>query len=146
MPVLYIAASPNLSEWAEDVGLTKYVFKIGLGDEPGADAVAALNDAKAAGQSDWVLVKAENLDGVDEESALARLARKEKLVDPNFYPRLRGEGGVFKVKIVNVENHLLVKMALDGKEPKALKVKAADIAAYLIANVRPTPAASESEA
>ena len=32
MAYLYVAASNNLAKWAEDVGLTRYIYKVGLSD------------------------------------------------------------------------------------------------------------------
>ena len=71
---------------------------------------------------------------MDEAAALERLGGREKAGDPNLYPRLKGERGVFKVKPGNVENHLMVKKALAGDEDIAIKVRPVDIGMYLIAN------------
>ena len=134
--VLYIATSKNLAAWAADVGLTKHVYKLGVAEGSADDAVKALNDDGFAGESDWRLLKQQEADGLAEADAVERLSRKEKMVDPNYYPKIRGAVGIFKVKIGNVANHLLVKRALAGDEQKLDKVKTADIADYLIQNAQ----------
>jgi hypothetical protein len=136
MTVLYIATSKDLAGWAADVGLTKHVYKLGVAAGPADDAIKALNDEGFAGASDWRLLKQQEVDGIEEAAAVERLAMKEKMVDPDYYPKIRGAVGIFKVKIGNVANHLLVKRALAGDEQKLDKVKVADIAAYLIQNAQ----------
>lgn len=131
MTIIYVARSKGLCEWAGDVGLTKHVFKVGIAEQ-GKAAVAALNAARAAGQDDWTLVREADIGDVREESVLARLATREKSVDPVLYPRLKGMTGVFKVKPANVENHAIVKRALANEESLAVKIGNAEIAAYLI--------------
>jgi hypothetical protein len=134
---VYVATSKNLAGWAADVGLTKHVYKLGVAEGTADDAIKALNDDGFAGESDWRLLKAQEVDGLEEADAIERLAKKEKMVDPNYYPKIRAAVGIFKVKIGNVANHLLVKRALAGDEQKLDKVKTADIAAYLIQNAQP---------
>lgn len=136
MAVLYIATSKNLAGWAADVGLTKHVYKLGVAEGSADDAIKALNDDGLAGESDWRLLKQQAVDGLEEAAAVERLARKERMIDPNYYPKIRGAVGIFKVRIGNVANHLLVKQALAGDEQKLDKVKTADIAAYLIQNAQ----------
>jgi len=133
---VYIATSKNLAGWAADVGLTKHVYKIGIAQGSAEDAIEALNDEGFAGESDWRLLKEQDVNDLDEAAAVDRLAKREKMVDPNYYPKIRGAAGIFKVKIGNVANHLLVKRALAGDEQKVDKVKTADIAAYLIQNAQ----------
>ena len=131
MATLYVATSKTVAEWAADVGLTKQVYKVGVTDGSAEDIAKALNDAVCAGGSDWKILKQQEVDGLDEAAVIARLAQKEKLVDPNYYPKIRGAQGLVRVKISNVANHILVRRALAGEEQKIDKVKTADIAAYL---------------
>src|SRR5689334_13950273 len=104
MAVIYVARSAKLAKWAADVGLSKHVFKIGVGEEPVKETI----EKGWAGESDWTLLRKREADGVSEADAIARLARKAKMIDPNYYPRLRGAAGVFKVVPEHVENHILV--------------------------------------
>lgn len=131
MATIYVARSSKLSKWASDVGLSKHVFKLGCTDED----PKALATAGWAGETDWQLVKKQAVDGLDEGDAIERVARKEKLIDPKFYPKLRGAVGVFKVMPAHVENHILVSRALAGEAERIeLKLKPADFADYLIGN------------
>lgn len=137
MTTVYVARSKDLGEWGSDVGLGKNLYKVGIvEEEDGKEAVETLNAESHGGQTDWALVKAEEADGLDEATLLQRLGAKEKMVDPKYYPRIRGALGIFKVKLENVENHILVKQALAGQEPKLGKLKPADIASYLIVNAK----------
>jgi hypothetical protein len=133
MATIYVAASKALGEWAEEVGLTKHVYKVGVTEDSADEAVKALNAQETAGQTDWKLL-AKGKGDIEEDAALERLARKEKAVDPTLYPKLRDAKGIFKVKTANVENAMLVKHALEGGDPKVVKMKPADIGAYLVRN------------
>ncbi|WP_142847751.1 hypothetical protein [Telmatospirillum sp. J64-1] len=134
MPVLYVARSVKLSKWAADVGLGKHVYKVGCVEDAPAEMVKS---ADWAGESDWTLVKKQEVEeALTEEEVIERLGRKEKMVDPNLYPRIKGLQGLFKVKQANVENHILVSRALSGGPTPDLKVKPADFATYLINNAR----------
>lgn len=132
MGFVYVARSAALTDWGSDVGLGKFVFKVGYAEDAEA-AVKALNDSAAGGAADWALVGQAEAD-TSEQTVLERLGRKEKMVDPAFYPRLKGLTGLFKVKLANVENHLLVKAMMENREAKPVKPKPADIAGYLIHN------------
>lgn len=134
MPVVYVARSKGLADWGGDVGLTKHLFKVGVAETSGKEAVQALNATQLAGQADWTLLKEKDAGALTEAEALARLAAREKAVDPALYPRLKGDVGIFKIKPVSVENHLLVKRALANEENIAVKVTNTEIASYLIEN------------
>ncbi len=133
MATLYVAFSKGLAKWASDVGQSKHVYKIGLAEDGADSAIAALNAAQYARESDWRL--SGKLDGVtdDELAVLARIAVKEKAIDANYYPRLKGTNGLFKVKPTNVEDDILVRQAMAGQSPRLASIKTADIVAYLLA-------------
>jgi hypothetical protein len=131
MPVLFVARSPRLARWASDVGFGKHVYKVGISD----DDPKALAAAGWAGEADWKIVLREDVEGLSEEDALARLGRREKSIDPKVYPKLKGAAGVFRVSPQHVENHIIVGRALAGDSDRVdLKLKPADFAAYLIHN------------
>jgi hypothetical protein len=133
MSVIYVARSANLSRWGSDVGLGKHVYKVGVcDDDPKIRATAGW-----AGETDWTVVKKEEIEGIDESAAIDRLAAKEKMVEPRLYPKLKGALGVFRLTEVKVENSMIVARALAGASDKiALKLKPADFAAYLIQNAK----------
>jgi len=134
MAAIYVAKSETVTEWASDVGLGKNIFKVGVAETPEA-ALAELN-AGVCGGSDWTMVKSADAGELTDAQVVERLAKREKMIDPKLYPRLRGTTGLFKVKLENVENHVLVKKALDGGQIAAFKIKPADIAAYLLTNAQ----------
>lgn len=131
MPVLFVARSVKLGRWASDVGQGKHVYKVGLAEgDPKALAAAGW-----AGESDWKIVKSREVEGLTEEEAIERLAKKERMLDPNLYPKLKGATGVFRLRAEQVENHILVTRALAGDSDRLdLKLKPADFAEYLIHN------------
>ena len=131
MAVLYVARSAQLGRWSSDVGLGKHVYKIGVTDQD----PKALADQGWAGESDWKIVKSQPAGDLSEDEAIARLGRKEKIIEPRLYPKMKGAQGVFRVAPQHVENHIIVGRALAGESDKLdLKVKPADFAAYLIHN------------
>jgi hypothetical protein len=131
MSVVYVARSKGLQKWSADVGLTKHVYKVGVAEDAAA-AIQALNDGAHAGESDWRLVKKQRVDGLDEDTAIARLAAKEKMVDPAYYPKIKGARGLFKVKVAEIARSMLVQQAVAGGEMSHVKVKPADLADHLI--------------
>lgn len=133
MAVIYVARSAALTKWASDVGLGKHTYKVGVADD--AEAMKAAVAAGWAGEADWKPVVSQDAGTLTEEEALGRLGRKEKPVDPNYYPRLKGASGIFRVSLTNVQNSLLVARAMASDEPLTdIKVKPRDIADYLIRN------------
>ena len=136
MPVVYVARSKTLSDWGASVGISKNLFKVGVAVAGGKEAVAALNEEACAGATDWTLVKATDVEETSEAEALERLSKKEMVVDPRYYPRIKGAPGIFRVKLENVENSLLVEKALAGEESLTFKITPADVASYLIKRAR----------
>ncbi len=131
MLVLYVARSAKLARWASDVGFGKHIYKLGISE----DDPKALAAAGWAGEPDWKIVRQEEVEGLSEREALERLARKERMIDPNLYPKLKGAAGVFRVAADHVENHIIVSRALAGDSDRLdLRLKPSDFAAYLVHN------------
>ena len=129
MGILYVARSPKLCRWASDVGLGKNIFKVGLAEgDPKPLAASGW-----AGESDWTITRKQEVEDLSEEEALARLARREKVVEPHLYPKLKGAAGVFRLTPARVENHIIVKRALAGDSDRVeIKLRPTDFADYLI--------------
>lgn len=132
MAIIFAARSATMVKWAKDVGLGANIFRVGVAAD--ADALAEAVKAGWCGAADWTVVAKEDAGARDEDAAIERLKAREKMVDPALYPRLKGQSGLFRVKLENVENHIMVAKALKGEEPKELKVKPADIGRYLLHN------------
>jgi|SRR5271165_190096 len=131
MATLYVARSAKLCRWASDVGLGKHVFKVGVA--PGDPKPLAV--AGWAGEMDWTIIRKQTVEDLSEEDALARLARKEKLIEPRLYPKLKGASGVFRLAPTRVESHIIVTRALAGQSDRAaVKLKPTDFADYLVHN------------
>jgi hypothetical protein len=129
MSMIYVAKSAKLGKWGSDVGLSKNLFKIGCTDEPLKQLVAK----GWAGETDWTVLRKRTVEGVDEEEMLAKLAAKERMIDPNLYPKLKGVRGIFKVPPERVENQIVVARAMAGQELiDPGKLKPGDFADYLI--------------
>jgi len=136
MREIFVAYSKALAEWGDEVGLTKSLFRLGIGEEGAAAALEAWNAERSLGVDDWKLVKKAPADSLEEADAVERVARKEKLVDPNYYPKLKGLRGLFKVKPQNVEHSILVQRAMAGEPEIVPKLKPADIAQYMISHAQ----------
>jgi hypothetical protein len=133
MSTIYVARSAKAGKWGSDVGLGKLIYKVGVTDDDPKELAAA----GWAGETDWSIVKTEDAEGLSEEEVLERLARKERMIDPNLYPKLKGARGVFRLNLVQVENHIVVSRALAGASDKlSLRLKPADFAIYLIHNAK----------
>jgi len=138
MSVIYVASSKTLSTWGASVGISKSLYKVGLTaeGESAADAIAALNEASVASAQDWKLVKAspeaETADDLDADELAARLDAADIVVDPTYYPKLRRAAGIVRVRPETVENSLLVERAMANEANLTMKIKPADIAAWLI--------------
>jgi hypothetical protein len=131
MPVLYVARSAKLSRWASDVGFGKHIYKLGVSE----DDPKALAAAGWAGESDWKIVRQEEVEGLSEAETIERLGKRERVIDPNLYPKLKGAAGMFRVAADHVENHIIVSRALAGdSDRRDMKLKPADFAAYLVHN------------
>jgi hypothetical protein len=131
MTILFVARSAKLARWGSDVGFGKHVYKVGVSE----DDPKALAAAGWAGETDWKIVRREEVEGLSEAEALERLAHKEKPIDPNLYPKLKNAAGVFRVAAEHVENHIIVSRALAGDSQRIdLKLKPIDFAAYLMHN------------
>ena len=131
MGILYVARSAKLCRWASDVGLGKHVYKVGVAEgDP-----KALASAGWAGEGDWTITRKQAVESLSEEEALARLAHKEKVIDPNLYPKLKGASGVFRLAPTRVESHIIVTRALAGQSDRGeVKLRPTDFADYLIHN------------
>ncbi len=132
MTIVYVARSKTLQEWGLDVGISKSIYKVGLFEGKAADAAADLGARSYLAQTDWAVISSRPTDLNDEAAMLKKMAERATRVDSTDYPRLKGDRGIFKVNVHNVEAALIVKNAMAIGETKVPKLKPADIGNYLI--------------
>jgi hypothetical protein len=66
--------------------LPKNIYKIGIAEgDPKPLAATGW-----AGESDWIITRKQTVEGLSEDDALEKLARKEKMAEPHLYPKLKG--------------------------------------------------------
>lgn len=132
MSSVYVAFSPAMQEWGSDVGIGKHLYKAGLTADDPKDAVQELNDAGYAGQKDWQLAGTKPAGELDEAGFAARLAERQKLVDPLYYPKIKGAKDIVKLDQRKVEANFVIKRTMEGRESKVPKLKPADMADFIL--------------
>jgi hypothetical protein len=131
MSEIFVARSAKLSQWASDVGLGKHVFKVGVSDGDPKTVI----EAGWAGETDWALLRKKTIDDLSEAEVIEHLARKGKMIDPTYYPKIKGTLGIFRLTPDQVENHIMIARAMAREnELKVIKLKPVDFADFLIHN------------
>ena len=139
MPSVYIAMSPTMQEWGSDAGISKHLYKAGVTDDDPKAAVDALNAEGYAGQKDWQLAGDKAVDTIDEEGFVARLAERQKTVDPLYYPKLKGARDIVKLEQRKVEANFVIKQTMEGGASKVPKLKPQHMADFIIESLVPNP-------
>ncbi len=132
MTTLYIAVSPIMQEWGADVGISKYLYKVGVTEDAAKDAVAELNAENYAGHKDWELIGERTVDGVDAAGLAVRLGQRQKVIDPLYYPKLKGVKDIVKLDPRKVEANVVIKRTMAGHDSKVPKLKPVDMADYIM--------------
>ncbi|MBX7199661.1 MAG: DUF1566 domain-containing protein [Rhodospirillaceae bacterium] len=131
MAIVYIAQSPLMQEWGGDVGISKFLYKVGLAEDTAKAAVEELNAEGYAGHKDWQLI-GEKPTEMDAAALLARVSERQKMIDPLYYPKIKGAKDIVKLEQRKVEANLVIKRTMEGRDSKIPKLKPADMAAYIL--------------
>jgi len=131
MSFVFAARSAALCKWAADVGLGKQVIKLGVAADK--ESAKAIVDAGWAGESDWKIVAAREAEAT-EDDVVARAVARDKQIDPNLYPRIKGTVGIFRVAETAVLNAMLLNAAMASADAPlvATKPKPKDYGEYLL--------------
>jgi hypothetical protein len=132
LPSIYVAFSPAMQEWGSDVGVGKHLYKAGFTDEAPEAAIAALIEDSYAGQADWQLAGAREVEELDEATVTARVAERLKALDPLYYPRIKGAKDILKLEQRKVEASIVIKRTMEGRDSKVPKLKPPLIADHII--------------
>jgi hypothetical protein len=132
MPSIYVAFSLAMQEWGADVGVSKHLYKAGVTDDEPKAAVDELNAEGYAGQKDWQLAGAQEVESVDAEGFLARLADRQKTIDPLYYPKIKGAKDIVRLEQRKVEANFVIKRTMEGGASKVPKLKPKDMADFII--------------
>lgn len=132
MPSVYIAMSQTMQDWGNDAGISKHLYRIGFTDEAPADAVKELSERGYGGQNDWVLLEAREADTLDQDALMARITNRMKLIDPLYYPKLKGAKDIVRLDQRKVEASIVIKLTMEGRASKVPKLKPKDMAGFIL--------------
>ncbi len=132
MPSVYIAMSQTMQDWGNDAGISKHLYRVGFTGESPEEAVKALNETGYGGQKDWILVGARETDTIDEAALMTRLGERVKVIDPLYYPKIKGAKDIVKVEQRKVEANIVIKRTMEGRDSKVPKIKPKDMAAFIL--------------
>ncbi|MBF0129801.1 MAG: hypothetical protein HQL33_07390, partial [Alphaproteobacteria bacterium] len=90
MSRVFVARSAKLSKWGADVGVGNHLYKVGCADQ----SPDSLIKDGWAGETDWKLLASEEAEGAGEDEVIASIARREKMIDPALYPKIKGATGI----------------------------------------------------
>jgi hypothetical protein len=135
MPTIYVAFSPAMQEWGAEVGISKFLYRVGLTDDEPKAAVDEMNAEGYAGQKDWVLAGSKPVEAMDQAGLLARLSERQKVVDPLYYPKVKGAKDIVRINQRKVEANVVIKLTMEGRESKVPKLKPVDYADYIIGSL-----------
>lgn len=134
MPTIFVASSSTMQEWGNDAGISKHLYRVGLTDGDVKAAVEEMNAETYAGQKDWVLAGSRAVD-IEADGFLARLNDRQKVVDPLYYPKIKGAKDIVRIDQRKVEANIVIKRTMEGRDSKVPKLKPKDIADYIIDSV-----------
>lgn len=132
MPSVYIAMSAAMQEWGADAGISKHLYKVGFTEGTPEEAVKALNEATYGGQTDWALAGAREAATIDEAALMARIADRMKVIDPLYYPKIKGAKDIVRLDQRKVEAHIVIKLTMEGRASKVPKLKPKDMAGFIL--------------
>ncbi len=132
MPFVYIAMSETMQEWGSDAGISKHLYKVGFADDAPEEAVKELNDTGYGGQKDWTLLGSRESADIDQAALLARIGERMKVIDPLYYPKIKGAKDIVRVDQRKVEANIVIKRTMEGRDSKVPKIKPKDMAAYIL--------------
>jgi len=129
---VYVAFSPTMQEWGSDVGIGKHLYKAGLAEADPKEAVADLNAEGYAGQKDWELAGAKPAGELDAAGLAARLPERQKVIDPLYYPKIKGAKDIVKLDQRKVEANIVIKRTMEGRDSKVPRLKPVDMAEFIL--------------
>jgi hypothetical protein len=124
--------SQTMQEWGNDAGISKHLYKVGFTDDAPADAVKELSDSGYGGQNDWTLLDTREADSLDQNALMGRITNRMKLIDPLYYPKLKGAKDIVRLDQRKVEASIVIKLTMEGRASKVPKLKPKDMAGFIL--------------
>jgi hypothetical protein len=69
---------------------------------------------------------------VDQDALMARVADRMKVVDPLYYPKIKGAKDIVRLDQRKVEANIVIKLTMEGRASKVPKLKPKDMAGFIL--------------